>query len=724
MKHEYEEKFYMKKSILIFVFLIVTTANAQINLSPMWQSGDYWKPRTYDGHSSSGKYYAVDFYYNNRNRPDIYKNGDVGTAGRPILAPVGGQLFIHLLDVTKEGNGQFEPINAVKVFQGLDPIPQNCFSLVDAIGETIRVDMSLIIDFNSNTRRTNFSHLQINSSYFNSTVQQKIRDAVRDFYDGTAVGTPPRVAVSIGTNVSVGTQVGTINNWGIASEPHLHFQLFSGAGYSESSPFLGTVQDLSNSSIVTIGGQTIFLYEGTYGTGYQYPAMLRRSYGLNAPIVVNAAWDGGTGAFLRNNPGGNQIGFLPNGSTGIIIQTTPQHAKLGSNNHLWYNVQFGSNPPGWIAAEYIDLTTSPCPGDLNSDGIVNIFDLILLLQNWGQTPPANERADMNGDGTVNVFDLILLLQNWGSVCGSSLAKVEFSEQNYRTKSVSNLKYNTTNLQDVELSLTTDATDIAVGDSFYTQGSATLFLSPTSGTHQVGDTFFVEIRVDTGGEPVVVVSAVLTFDASRLRFIPFTESSFSGSAWNGSVDATQSDSTINLTRVNWVNPISPSQGVNPVSGSNLLLGTLTFEATEPGTAQIVFDQDASAIVKFDPNATENILENVVNGTYTIEGNATAVRDRISDQIPTTFALYQNYPNPFNPETKIQYDLPKSSQVKIEIFNMLGQKIRTLVDEGKAAGSYVVVWDGRKDNGEAVASGVYIYRLRTDGFVKSRKLLLLR
>ena len=103
--------------------------------------------------------------------------------------------------------------------------------------------------------------------------------------------------------------------------------------------------------------------------------------------------------------------------------------------------------------------------------------------------------------------------------------------------------------------------------------------------------------------------------------------------------------------------------------------------------------------------------------------TSVEDT-PDNIPDSFALSQNFPNPFNPETKIQYDLPKSTHVRIEIFNLLGQKMRTLVNDQKPAGSHTVVWNGRKENGEAVASGVYIYRLQTEQFMKSRKLILLK
>jgi hypothetical protein len=93
-------------------------------------------------------------------------------------------------------------------------------------------------------------------------------------------------------------------------------------------------------------------------------------------------------------------------------------------------------------------------------------------------------------------------------------------------------------------------------------------------------------------------------------------------------------------------------------------------------------------------------------------------------PTDYALRQNYPNPFNPATQIRYDVPKPSRVRIDVFNVLGQKIRTLVDEQKPAGSHTVLWDGRMDNGDLAASGVYTYRMTTGDFTQSKKLLLMR
>ena len=92
-------------------------------------------------------------------------------------------------------------------------------------------------------------------------------------------------------------------------------------------------------------------------------------------------------------------------------------------------------------------------------------------------------------------------------------------------------------------------------------------------------------------------------------------------------------------------------------------------------------------------------------------------------PTNFSL-ENYPNPFNPTTKIDYALPVAGPVKIIIYNTLGQQVRVLVNQEQEAGRYSVEWDSRNDHHQALSSGVYILRMQTDGFVKDKKLLLLK
>ncbi|MBU0984854.1 MAG: T9SS type A sorting domain-containing protein [candidate division Zixibacteria bacterium] len=100
------------------------------------------------------------------------------------------------------------------------------------------------------------------------------------------------------------------------------------------------------------------------------------------------------------------------------------------------------------------------------------------------------------------------------------------------------------------------------------------------------------------------------------------------------------------------------------------------------------------------------------------------DEHGDILPYRFELSQNYPNPFNPVTTIEYSLPQRSSVKIDIFNLLGQKVRTLVDREESAGSYTITWDGTSTTGEAVSTGVYFYRFQTDDHVETKKMLLLK
>ncbi|MBN2355042.1 Ig-like domain-containing protein [candidate division KSB1 bacterium] len=94
------------------------------------------------------------------------------------------------------------------------------------------------------------------------------------------------------------------------------------------------------------------------------------------------------------------------------------------------------------------------------------------------------------------------------------------------------------------------------------------------------------------------------------------------------------------------------------------------------------------------------------------------------VPTSFELSQNYPNPFNPTTTLRYQIPSASRVRVDVFNTRGQLIRTLVDADVQAGFHTIVWDGRNQSGTPVVSGVYYYRMVTEGFTMTRKMALLK
>ncbi len=107
-------------------------------------------------------------------------------------------------------------------------------------------------------------------------------------------------------------------------------------------------------------------------------------------------------------------------------------------------------------------------------------------------------------------------------------------------------------------------------------------------------------------------------------------------------------------------------------------------------------------------------------------ATAIEDEIvpGDELPTSFQLLQNYPNPFNPTTTIEFAVPEASHVTLGIYNVLGQLVRTLVNDQVTPGVHRIQWDARDAGGQGVTSGLYIYRITAGDFSQARTLVLLK
>ena len=94
------------------------------------------------------------------------------------------------------------------------------------------------------------------------------------------------------------------------------------------------------------------------------------------------------------------------------------------------------------------------------------------------------------------------------------------------------------------------------------------------------------------------------------------------------------------------------------------------------------------------------------------------------LPKEFALHNNYPNPFNPVTNIVYDIPEATDVTLEIYNVMGQRVRTLAQGNHEPGRYQIVWNATNDIGQALSSGMYIYRIQAGDFVSIKKLVLMK
>ncbi len=122
---------------------------------------------------------------------------------------------------------------------------------------------------------------------------------------------------------------------------------------------------------------------------------------------------------------------------------------------------------------------------------------------------------------------------------------------------------------------------------------------------------------------------------------------------------------------------------------------------------------------DPDGTRNDM-----GAYYLEELIRFIEFKLPESIPGDFVLEQNIPNPFNPSTDISFNLPGTGDVRLEIYNVLGQRVSTLLDQNLPSGWHTVRWEGTDDSGSPVASGIYLYRLTFGTSSEVKKMLLLK
>ena len=189
-----------------------------------------------------------------------------------------------------------------------------------------------------------------------------------------------------------------------------------------------------------------------------------------------------------------------------------------------------------------------------------------------------------------------------------------------------------------------------------------------------------------------------------------------------------ESAFRLRRVVDVNSILRRSGNEPLLLTLEEEGRVTVAGSVVGSSHDVAD-GRLATLQFEPLFPDAEGDFVIHEAVLHLGDGVMAQPQELGRVragwaPQAFVLQQNYPNPFNPSTTIRYQLADAAPVRLQIFDSLGQQVRSLVSERQTAGYYRVVWDSRNDSGSQVAAGVYFYRLEAGDFSRVNKLLLLK
>ncbi len=261
-------------------------------------------------------------------------------------------------------------------------------------------------------------------------------------------------------------------------------------------------------------------------------------------------------------------------------------------------------------------------------------------------------------------------------------------------------------------------------------------------HNDGDGTFTEVSAESGADNTSRGRHTAAADINDDGFLDYFEAAIDDPAY-----LYINNSAAQGITNNWVKITAEGTDSNRDA-----LGTKFTLVTEDGTSQIRFmtsghhhmggdekaiyfglgsNESADLTIRW-PNGEEETFTDIATNavTHYVEPAAgtTAANQNFDSQrdlkVPAEFKLHQNYPNPFNPVTTIRYDIPADSDVTLKIYSVLGEEVRTLVSDNQSAGFHSVQWDGRDNNGNKLASGIYIYRLKAGAATHVKKMSLIQ
>jgi len=275
--------------------------------------------------------------------------------------------------------------------------------------------------------------------------------------------------------------------------------------------------------------------------------------------------------------------------------------------------------------------------------------------------------------------------------------------------------------------------ISAGDSAGELGTCHISL-PLKGAY-----VYIQNATNAAAMEIVKTLPTLNLDVQYVRGDHILQPTYQVSS--GAYQLNIGDTTTITVTVNNNSQVVPLEGgavsldIGSLAGKLNVLSPATIDV---GTIDVGSSQDFNFLVEASANGVVTPQANisdlgwgwpvppdvVINRTVSIDsnlvvGNATGISDDTGTNLPVKFALEQNYPNPFNPSTSIAFDLPRTSNVALKIYDMLGKEMATLVSDRLSAGSYSYEWEAKN-----FASGVYLYRLQAGNYVETRKMVLMK
>jgi hypothetical protein len=307
---------------------------------------------------------------------------------------------------------------------------------------------------------------------------------------------------------------------------------------------------------------------------------------------------------------------------------------------------------------------SAMAGDFNGDNQVNFNDLFMFVSEFGKSEASagwDAQFDLSGNGVVGFTDWVMFLDTFGQASASSKPVLVDNGRN-RQFTFDLVGSNRSSIDRDHLGVTLTANHLTEmrGYGVYVSYDPAVL------------EFVRAVRADDGLMPVGDKTSVLSVRETEPGRVMI------------------SDAVV---------------GNRPVGGSGQL-ADLIFRRLGPASA----------------NSVQIDLAQVADLTYGINRPSHAVEP--AGKTALIYTLGQNFPNPFNPATTIHFSLADPGEVKIVVYNALGQAVRTLVENYRLAGDYSAIWDARDYSGREVASGVYVYQMEINGFSATQRMVLMR